>query len=261
MDSPLSQERLPGPSSPYWIRYALEIRQYLAEMAQHKERVQLWFGGQDFLVSMVLEVGAEGQIVLDVSADPKSNQRLLHTGAALLVTTLEGVEIKAPLTDLKPATHEGLPAFVCPTPDRLHRLQRREFHRMPIPVGQRFGCHLRIPLADAPPELTAIHPPPPKWVHAEMTDLSLGGIGLIEPSAPGLHLQVGDVLQGCRIDLGEFGAFDADLNVRHVTELPSRRGVLRRKVGLRFAQLSLGADHDIQRCLFQLELDHRALNA
>ena len=257
MSTPQTPERLPGPSSPYWIRYELEVRQYCADLAKHRERVQLWFGGQDFLVSMVLAVGPQGEIILDVGADPKSNHKLLKTGAALLVTRLEGVELKAELTGLQLTTHEALPAFVCPTPAQLHRLQRREFHRMPIPAGQRAECRLRV----APPEWAEPPLPATQWVNADITDLSLGGIGLMEPVAPGLHLQVGDRLECCRIDLGEHGELTADLNVRHVTEQPSRRGQPRRKVGLRFLHLSPGAEQTIQRYLFQLELDHRALNA
>jgi flagellar brake protein len=257
MSTSPTPERLPGPSSPYWIRYALEVRQYFADMAKQRERVQLWFGGQDFLVSMVLAVGPRGEIILDVGADPKSNQKLLKTGTALLVARHEGVELKAELTGLQLTTHDALPAFVCPTPAQLHRLQRREFHRMPIPAGQRAHCRLPV----AAPESAEPPSPPVQWVNADITDLSLGGIGLMEPAAPGLRLQVGDRLEGCPIDLGEHGTLKADLNVRHVTELPSRRGLPRRKVGLRFLQLSPGAEQAIQRYLFQLELDHRALNA
>ncbi|WP_101049975.1 flagellar brake protein [Macromonas nakdongensis] len=244
-----STVRLPGEHSPYWIHYPLDIRQQLRLLAQRGERVLLWFGPNESIVSSVLEVGADGQLLLDIGPDRRTNDRLLQLSELWLTGFMDGVEIQAPIGPLRPATHAGLPAFACPAPQRLHRLQRREFHRMPIPAGHKIRCTLPTP--DQPPRTVAV----------ELLDISLGGLCLVDPGIPGLVLHNGVTVPQCNIVLEGLGSFTVDLEVRHVESHPSRSGQVRHRVGCRFVQLPAGAQHLVQRCITQLELDRRALSA
>lgn len=234
---------LPDAQSPYWIAYPLDIRQQFRQLAKRGERVMLWHGPGASVVSTVLEVDAG--LLLDVGPDARTNERLLALPEIVLTGFLDGVELKCPLGPLQWATHDGLPAFAAPLPARLHRLQRREFHRMPIPAGHSARCE--FPQPGGPPLAVSLH------------DLSLGGVGLIDPGHPALKLDTGSVWRDCRIVLHEAGAVAADLEVRHTETHTTRSGQTRRKVGCRFLQLSAGASPLLQRYLTQLELDRRAL--
>lgn len=239
--------RLPGEHSPFWIRNPLDIRQQLRGLAKQRERVLLWYGPDASIVSTVLAVGEQGDLLLDVGPDPRTNERLLGLAELRLTANLDGVDIQAPIGPLQLTTHDALPAFACAAPLRLHRLQRREFHRMPLPAGHKVRCSL--PVGTPPQQLTV-----------ELIDLSLGGLCLIDPDAPGLVLHNGTVVPGCSLTLDSLGEFTFELEVRHVATQTTRRGLVRHKVGCRFGRLTARAEQLLQRCITQLELDRRALS-
>ncbi len=243
-DHPL---RLPGEHSPYWIRYPLDIRQQLRALAKQRERVLLWHGPEASTVSSVLAVGDQGDLLLDVGPDARTNERLLGQAEVLLTANLDGVDLQAPIGPLQRATHDGLPAFACAAPVRLHRLQRREFHRMSLPAGHKVRCTLPVGT-------------PPQPVSVELIDLSLGGLCLVDPGWPGLLLHNGAVVHGCTLTLDALGEFTTELEVRHVETQTSRSGQVRHKVGCRFGRLTARAEQLLQRCITQLELDRRALS-
>lgn len=240
--------RLPSANSPYWIQSPLEIRQQLRGLLRKGERVLLWFGPEQSIVSNVLDVNDRGDLLLDVGPDDKVNRKLLDVSTVTLCGFLDGVELQGEVGPLRMASHEGLPAFSCAPPKRLHRLQRREFHRVTIPVGQRTRCLL--PGAEGSSK-----------VNATLLDLSLGGLRLVDPMVPGVSLAVGQVLPACKLELDEEDHFLVDLEVRHRSSVTSRSGHVTHKVGCRFGRLPMGAEQMLQRFIIQIERDRRALQS
>lgn len=247
MPDRFSEERLPGEHSPYWIRDPLDIRQQLRILAKQRERLRLWHGPDASIVTTVLDVGARGELWLDVSPDRRTNDLLLAQPSLRLAGNLDGVDLLAPIGPLRLTTHQGLPAFACDAPLSLHRLQRREFHRMPLPAGHKVRCTL--------PAGT-----PPQPVVVELLDLSLGGLCLIDPAVPELVLHNGAVVRNCTLAMDGLGEFTTDLEVRHVDSQTGRNGHVRHKVGCHFVRLTARAEQLVQRCITQLELDRRALS-
>lgn len=243
--------RLPGENSPYWIQYPLDIRQQFRLLCKHGERVRLWYGPADSIVSVVLEVRDNGELVFDVGPDARTNQRLLAAPDVLLSGMVDGVELKCALGPLREVVHQGLPAFLSALPKRLHRLQRREFHRMPIPVGHAARCEI-------PAALPAAGRPAPR-VPAKLIDISLGGVAIEMPTGTSLAWETGLRLPECRLQLDDMGVISADLEVRHIDEIHTRSGHVRRKVGCLFVRLSAGAENLLQRYITRLELDRRNL--
>lgn len=239
--------QLPGPHSPYWIQSPLEIRQHFRGLLRKGERVLLHYGPELSVVSTVLAVEDNGTLRLDIGPDDRSNRRLQEQGAVVLTGFLDGVEMRCEIGPLQMGQHEQLPAFSCAGPTRLHRLQRREFHRVNIPAGYRTACRLQAGPGATP-------------VNAALLDISLGGLRLTDPMAAGLTLDHGAVIKDCRVDLGDFGAFVVDLEVRYRSTVVTRSGHQSHKVGCRYVKLPMGAEHSLQRFIMQVQRDQRALS-
>lgn len=256
METATDAARLPGEGSPFWIQYPLDIRQQFRLLCKHGERVRLWYNPADSIVSVILEINDEGELILDVGPDARVNQRLLQAPQIIFFSNLEGVDLKCALGPLRSVTHQGLPAFATPLPRRLHRLQRRESHRVPIPVGLAVRCEVPRdpPRSDGRPAASGRQP-------VKMIDLSLGGLAFEEPAGSGMDLSPGAHLPDCRIQLDDMGVIQADLQVRYTCDILSRSGVGRRKVGCKFIRLSTGGEQLIQRFINRIELDRKTPGA
>jgi len=242
--------RLPGDASPYWIHYPLDIRQFFKQLLKRGERVRLWYGDTESIVSVVLDVNGQGQLTLDVGPDPRVNQRLQAADEVVLHGFLDGVELKCALGPLRMGTHEGLPAFIAPLPRRLHRLQRREFHRVHIPVGLSVRCEVTAARQGNGPSAVVRQVVP-------LLDISLGGVAFEDTPGTGLGLSVGQILPDCRIQLDDMGVIQADLEIRYLSDIQTRSGTTRRKAGCMFKRLSSGADSTIQRFINRVDLDQK----
>ena len=238
--------QLPGQHSPFWLQSPLEIRQHFRGLVRKGERVLLHYGPEASVVSSVLAVEDNGALLLDTGPDERSNRRLLEQPAVVLTGFLDGVEMRCQIGPLKMGQHDQLPALACAAPTRLHRLQRREFHRVNIPAGYRTTCGLHATPGATP-------------VNASLLDLSLGGLRLTDPMAPGLPLSQGSVVKDCEVDLGDFGRFVVDLEVRYRSTVVTRTGHQSHKVGCRYVKLPSGAEHTLQRFIMQVQRDQRAL--
>lgn len=252
METPTDTSRLPGEASPFWIHYPLDILQQYRQLSKRGERLRLWYHGADSIVTVVLAVRDNGDLVLDVGPDPRTNKKVLAAQQIVMNGQLDGVELKGPLGPLSEVTHDGLPAFLSPLPKRLHRLQRREFHRVAVPVG--LAVKLEIPeRVEASTDLAATRM---SRQVVKMLDISLGGVAFEKPAGLG-NLSTGLILQDCRLQLDDLGVIHAELEVRHLTGIQSRSGIYRHKVGCRFQRLSTGADQLIQRFINRVELDQK----
>jgi c-di-GMP-binding flagellar brake protein YcgR len=250
MDPTPDATRLPGEGSPFWIQSPLDIRQQFKLLGKRGERIRLWFGPDDSIVSLVLDVTQSGDMVLDVGPDARSNQRLLAAACVVMHGSLDGVDLKCSLGPMRETMHEGLPAFSCTLPQRLHRLQRREYHRVSIPVGLAVKCEI-------PPQLK-----PADAVHhsrraVHLIDISLGGLALEEVPGSSLELSTGMILTNCRLQLDDMGVIQVDLEIRYLSEIQTRSGQVRRKMGGMFKRLSSGGENLIQRFINRLDLDKK----
>ena len=246
--------RLPGDSSPYWIQHPLDIRQQFKLLCKSGERVRLWYGPGESIVSLVLDVTQAGDIVIDVGPDKRSNQRLLEATRIEMHGNLNGVDLKCVLGPMRSTTHDGLPAFQCPLPKRLHRLQRREYHRVSIPVGLAVRCEIELAQNAAEPAATT-------RLDVKPIDISLGGVAFEEPAGISPPFALGNVLTGCRLTLDDMGEIKVDLEIRYLTEINTRSGHVRRKVGCMFKRLSAGSENLVQRFINRLELARKTSGA
>jgi len=221
------------------------IANVLTDLSKRPDILTAYFNhGKEYILTAVLAVMPERNLlVLDYGADEKLNQRLLEYGRAVCVTKHDNISIKFGCNILQRAKFQERQALAASLPESLFRQQRREFFRVTLPVINAIKCH--IPQPDQEPLVL------------NMTDISCGGVGLIDPSrrfAP----EVGTLLQGCRVDLPEVGTLVFDLVVRNCFLQPQNDGSQVRRIGCAFAGLPLDKSAIIQRYIHRVQIEQKA---
>jgi len=229
-----------GDDDRFRIFSRMEIVGLLRAVAAHRELVTVQFGGgQDFVVTAVLAVNPEfEEVVLDYGADEAAMQRLLRAERLRISTQLDHVRMSFTADGAGAVTFEDGPAFRVRLPDSLLRFQRRESYRLKVPLGRALLC--QVPAADGGAPLAL-----------KVRDISVAGIGLTD-YPPSFLITIGQLLEGCRINLPELGALVADLEVMHATQGEARR------CGCRFRNLPLPMATLIQRYITKVEREQHA---
>lgn len=243
---------LPGDDSPYWIESPLEIKHLLKTFAKRNEKLTIWLSPGQFFVSMVLSISDANELVLDFGVDPKTNARTLIASKVMCVASFDRIDVKFELTRIKQTKYDGAMAFVCALPARVHKLQRREFYRVPTPLAKPVFSTLVIP----PPEGTALKT---RTVQAQVVDISLGGICIMDPGGGPPELLGNLVCRGCTMMLPEFGQVSFDLLICHIFEVETRGGIKKRRAGCKFLALTHGDQTLVQRYMTKLERDRKAV--
>lgn len=222
-----------------------EINRVLRDLVRQAELATLYFGGgKDFVLTTVIHVDSERQLLfLDYGADEHANRRVLNAENAQFMANHNRVRVQFQLERLQKTDFGGLPAFVAAFPSSMIRIQRREFYRLSTPVASPLQCHFTI-------GETA--------VGATVVDISLGGIGLIEPATNlALELPPGLVIDDCVIELPDEGPFATPIEIRNAFDVTGRSGTAYRRVGCRFLNTSSRMNAQIQRYIHRIELERR----
>ncbi|MCC5860039.1 MAG: flagellar brake protein [Ectothiorhodospiraceae bacterium] len=235
-------------------RFLLSARPQVVEVLRSLQRkpeiVAAYFeSGRRFLITAVLDVDVESErLFLDVSPDRVLNERALLAGRLMCVTRQDNIDVRFVCDGIVWGEHREKPAFLAPIPDKVYRRQRREFFRVQAPVGRPFHC--RLPVRDD--ENTS-----GETVQCRIVDLSLGGVGVVLEPGVEFPLEVGEVLPGCRLLLGELGEITVVLQVRGVSRHVFRGGKEGRRIGLAFESIAPPDGMRLQRFINQLQLAAR----
>ena len=226
----------------------VEIAYILRSLAKSGALVTVYFNGdREFVVTSVLSVDAErGTVILDSGAKDETNQRLLRSRDLSMVSTQDGVKVQFATDPAQAAMFEGRPAFRVSFPDSLLKLQRREFYRIPTPVLQAIKC--AVPAAQG------------RLVELAVADISLGGVCLVG-EVNGAVLEIGCVLEGCRILLPDAGALSTDICVRNSYLVTLKNDQKSRRTGCEFLRLGAQQEATLQRYIIRLERDRRTKTA
>ncbi len=200
-------------------------------------------GGKQYLLTTVLAVLPERElVVLDYGQDEKVNSRAIANGEMLCVTKMVNISIKFRVSGLRKARYQGEVVFAADIPESLHRPQRREFFRVSTPIVNPINCLV--------PESRQGE------LELSVVDLSCGGIGLVDENLEHLY-EPGEILEGCQIDLGEFGLIEVDLELRNSFKQKRKDGSEIQRVGCCFRQLSNDVNNKLQRFIHKLQLSQR----
>lgn len=204
--------------------------------------------GQDHFLSLLLGAPQEdNRLFFDCSGSPETNQRFLRSEHNVFVGRPGGIHVQFATGPARLVSYDGNQAFAVALPDRILRLQRREYFRIETP---------RI----RPPEFFG-RLPDGTLLSLPVHDLSCHGIGLTA-TTPNDALVPGLALANCRLVLPEDSQ---DLfmaaEVRHLTPLQPRSGNTLWRVGLEFRQLGHAPESRIQRYIAHVEHERRELLA
>ena len=242
----------PGESSPYWIESAFDIRQVLKMLAKRSEKLSLSVklaGQEASFLTIALDVSSDGHLVLDACGERRLNEAAC-LGPVLARGSLDRVDIDFKLEGGEMVDHDDAPALSFELPARLHKLQRREYFRVPTPLAKPLTCSLwtqaeRDPAGKAQERL------------ATVLDISIGGMCLLEPTD--FAFESGEIFKACSLTLPDLGTLRFDLQVRHAFETQNRAGKPSRRAGCEFIGLPVAAQQMIQRFMAKLERDRRSV--
>lgn len=235
----LEQFRLESPT---------EVLRILRDLIRDHQLVTAYFNdGREFILTTILHVDPEANhLVLDYGADEQMNRRLLERQRALFVTRHNQVRVQFSAEQIVRATYQSLPALVVPIPESLFRVQRREYFRLNAPMGH----HLNLSFAA----------PDGSEINARIVDISVGGIGIIEPGEDeDCNWEAGTLIANCRIELPEEGTIETDIEIRNRYQTGEQAGIPIYRVGCRLLRLDSRQTAAIQRYIHRVELERRRL--
>jgi len=211
-----------GEEKKYLISSPREIQLILQAIAQKKSSAMLYINdGEHFIKTVFLAANAQG-IWLDVGPGDADNESVLLNDTITLVTKHQGAKVQFECQHIELAMIASLPAFFCPLPAKMVRLQRREYFRLLIPVDVPLKCVIP-PKTDKPVQQDEV----------TILDISVGGIALVCKET-GVHLEEGEVYPDCQIDLPGIGMLTATLQVKNLFDVTSPAGHITKHAGCEF---------------------------
>jgi len=231
---------------PYIVHNLKEIIQILNDLLKRKTILKISFNhGQDLCHTTIIEVDNKNHAVyLDIGLDEEFNSRMLASHQVIFSKD-DGVRIKwtsAHISLIK--LGDGM-AIKVALPQKLIRLQRREFFRPVTPIVNLVPCQIPI-LDETKPDVN-------RMLEFNLVDVSLGGIGVIASAPLDTALEMGAIFDKCKIRFPDFGETSLTLQVRSITSIPSKDGVIKYRIGFQYIKPSRGNEALISRYIFNIE--------
>lgn len=222
----------------------VEILALLRELVAKRSRVTVNFaGGNRFIVTSLLCANPEfEELIIDCGSDAEANRQLLRADALHFMTVLDQIRIEFTAFHAEPTIFEGLPALRVRMPDSVVRLQRREYYRVLTSLVRPLVCEAPDP---AEPQAT---------LSLRVLDLSGGGLAFHVPGDKAPFL-VGELLEGCSLDLPEAGRVIFNASVRSIAMHARPPGL---RIGCAFVRLPGHAHKLIQRQILGMERERQS---
>jgi c-di-GMP-binding flagellar brake protein YcgR len=236
---------LPEPDSPALERFAVyaraEVIGLLRQMLKEGILVNVYYERGAALLTALLSVDPEHeQIIVDAAPDAEQQRRLLASRDLRFVAFVHGVKVQFGAERVDAALYDGRQALRLRLPQRLIRMQRRDYFRVRPLATRPATCTVR----DEHGAVVAV------W---RVIDVGGGGLAFacereISPYALGAEVR------DCTIDLPGEGAIVTGLRVRSAEPL-RRGGGLR--IGCEFVFMAPQARQAVQRYINRVEAEQR----
>ena len=236
--------------SQYVLHSATEIVAVLRSVLQKEALITVHFdqGASFFLTSMLSLSPESGQFVIDVGSNAEMNRRALLASRLIFTTLIDKVKVQFSVDRLQSTESQGRPAFFGKIPERLLRLQRREFFRLAMPIAN--PVKLCATVKDAAHGVRTLDAP--------LLDISGGGLGLMVTPDQAACLDQGLMLENCKIMLPGEGLLVATLCVRNQFDVTARNGAHFRRIGCEYIALPPARLTAIQRYITRIERERKA---
>jgi c-di-GMP-binding flagellar brake protein YcgR len=229
-----------------WHEYAVtsrrEILALLLNICNQRSRILVQVGGQP--VTWVTAAGCDAAtLILERALSREQNDSILKAGVVTFETSLDNIRIVFESTRIRAVDHQGAPAFALDLPDRLIRLQRREFYRVATPVIYPVLVSIPVPkAADGEP------------ITFSLADISCGGICLLDNQLT-LGANVGRIYARCKIELPDVGVVTTGLQVRNAATTTLLNNRTNSRLGCRFVDMSSAHSAMVQRYVTKRECE------
>ena len=143
----------------------------LRSLIERRALVSAYFNrGRSFLLTSVLSVETDaGELVLDCGREEEICRQALLAEQLILTAMVDKVKIQFTLRKVTATRFASRPAFRAALPDKVLRLQRREYFRLSTPIAKPVKFVTAIKRPDGS---TLV-------VEASLIDISGGGVGLM----------------------------------------------------------------------------------
>jgi c-di-GMP-binding flagellar brake protein YcgR len=248
-DVPLKIELLSeGEDSRFTIHSRGEIQSILKGIMRENSRAALYYDeGDDFILTTMLKASDQG-IWLEVGPISTSNQRILFSKKIIFISSYHQVKVQFVANHIESAILDNYSAFHIPFPEKLLRIQRREYFRLTTPASNPLKCIIPC----SPHIITYESGVAITKRELTIMDISGGGIALVcEVDDTTLH--PGKSYEGCKIQLPDIGLISATVKVQNSFEVTLRNGQRSKRAGCEFIDLSGEAATLLQRYVVKLQ--------
>jgi c-di-GMP-binding flagellar brake protein YcgR len=230
----------------YHVSNLKEIVQILTDLSKKKTMLRVLFNhGADECLTNVIAVDASNHAVyLDIGLDEAFNSRLLASHH-IEFSKDDGIRLKWTSAHVSLATLKDGKAIKIALPQKLMRLQRREYFRLVTPIVNPVPC--QIPIVDQ------MNSDEDKIFELTLVDVSLGGIGTIAPNPLDPAFVIGANFDRCKISFPDVGVTSLRLQVRNITPITMRDGSIKNRIGFQYIEPSRGNEGLISRYTYNLE--------
>lgn len=235
--------------SRYQLVSRREIVTLLRAVAARNQLVRMQANnGADSAVTSILNVDDKnGVVIIDRAPGETTNQRVLESQDLAFETVLDNIRILFSASGAAECLHDDRPALCIAIPEAVIRLQRRDFYRVPVPVGANVRCTIQV----TDPESGTAGP-----VALSLFNVSGGGIAVVDEKKT-VPAEIGTVYKNCRIELPG-GAVEVTLQLMNARDITLHSGKHIRRLGFMFVNLPNGTLAAIQRYITKLEREQNA---
>lgn len=249
-DAPDFEIDHPDDFAPYFLDSPREIALFLNLLSKRGGIITAYLneGHQFFLTSILAIDEASGTLFLD---PPQAGEDILPVHSAWQVTlvgNLEKVKLQLRVPALQDGVHEERKVLCAPLPDRLLRLQRREYFRLEPPHTQPIMCTLSATTAASTP----------RTLELPLSNISGGGVSLVAPTDLADLFPRDALFKECRLEIPEEGVILVNLRVRKTIEISPQSGHRSLRVGCEYIGLPALRLAMIERYITRIERERKA---
>jgi len=215
-----------------------EIRGLLNKLLKHHTLLSVTLDGSEKVFgSVILDINIEDKYLVLDELYPREEFKSSLKGVTLFIETRhEGILIRFSTKVLAISEDHGSEYYKTQIPAYLHYHQKRADYRVPISIAN--------PLpADMSTENDVL-------LHAELRDLSLGGLSAKLTTPPSEKLEIGEEIPTCIIQLPNGYKIISSLEIIRIDETKPFRNT---KIGARFINLSSADQQVLAHMIAQLD--------
>ncbi len=234
----------------YTIKHPKQIVSKLKQLIKRSCLLSAHFGdNNESFITTILDITPEKNVLfLDYGPAEHLNKSLLIADNFEFRTELDGVKVSFSGLKINRAKHKGQTVFALTMPDSLFWFERRQLHRVKVPLYHE--SFLQIPFVSTDAEGNEEI----QTVEFKLLDLSITGAAFLNLSAR-LSRQFipTTVFENCQLVLREKKLENITLTIRNKTFIDANKKEKGQRIGCQFESISVGYESAIQRYMQEIE--------